>query len=363
MDVMDGVDLSSSSISSSVAILTDQMMSTVSSTSTSISSDMSDNPIIAAIMSSMSDNRYMFMLPVATLVATSCQLAGIGGAALFGPIFLLLFPPLGLSLPSPAASVASALLTEVFGFASGLLGYSRRGLVDWNTAGTTMAISVPAALIGAEGAGYLAAVDPVYLRSAYATLMLGLCAFLLLAPRPDAILDEECDIPSDGSADDFPEILSKTTADGTTTYNYLRPTVTPQSVLATIGGGSLTGLLGVGIGEVVLPQLVRVSCMPVPLAAGTSVAVVVVTALTAAAVQFVELAGSVGGEGQSFAAGLAEVVPWSLVRFTIPGVLLGGQIAPYLNSRGAFRDEDIERFAAGLFGIVGTAFAVKALVG
>ena len=38
-------------------------------------------------------------------------------------------------------------------------------------------------------------------------------------------------------------------------------------------GGFLTGLLGVGIGETVLPQLVRGCCMPVPLAAGTSVAV------------------------------------------------------------------------------------------
>lgn len=142
-------------------------------------------------------------------------------------------------------------------------------------------------------------------------------------------------------------------------------------MFATVGGGSLTGLLGVGIGEVILPQLVRGSCMPVPLAAGTSVAVVVVTALTAASVQFVALAASVqtgdaaaGGAGLSgLMEGLAQVIPWSLVRFTIPGVLLGGQIAPYLNSRGVIEDEDIEKFAVGLFGVVGTAFAVKAVVG
>eukprot|EP00964_Phaeocystis_antarctica_P080343 scaffold50176_cov78-Phaeocystis_antarctica.AAC.1 len=38
---------------------------------------------------------YAFMLPTAIAVATSCQLCGIGGAALFSPIFLLVFPLLG----------------------------------------------------------------------------------------------------------------------------------------------------------------------------------------------------------------------------------------------------------------------------
>ena len=52
---------------------------------------------------------YAFMLPTATAVATCCQLAGIGGAALFSPIFLLAFPLLGPQYPldSPAAASAS----------------------------------------------------------------------------------------------------------------------------------------------------------------------------------------------------------------------------------------------------------------
>ena len=72
--------------------------------------------------------QYAFMLPTATLVATSCQLAGIGGAALFSPIFLLVFPFLGPQYPleTAGAALASALLTECFGFASGLSGYARR---------------------------------------------------------------------------------------------------------------------------------------------------------------------------------------------------------------------------------------------
>ena len=39
------------------------------------------------------------MLPTSIAVATSCQLSGIGGAALFSPIFLLAFPLLGPDYP------------------------------------------------------------------------------------------------------------------------------------------------------------------------------------------------------------------------------------------------------------------------
>jgi uncharacterized membrane protein YfcA len=69
--------------------------------------------------------RYWFMLPTATAVATLCLLSGIGGAALFSPIFLLVFPLLGSEyvLPSPATAFSTALITECFGFSSGLLGY------------------------------------------------------------------------------------------------------------------------------------------------------------------------------------------------------------------------------------------------
>lgn len=41
----------------------------------------------------------------------------------------------------------------------------------------------------------------------------------------------------------------------------------------------MTGMLGVGIGEVVIPQLVKKNGVPVPVAAGTSVLVVCLNAV------------------------------------------------------------------------------------
>lgn len=293
------------------------------------------------------------------MLCYSCQLAGIGGAALLSPIFLLVFPLLGPSYPLPtaAAAIASALLTEVFGFASGLSGYARRGLVDWRVALQFMTISVPSSLAGAIAASSVAS-NPTLLRGTYAALMLGLALYLTISERPETILEEECDVPQDDNA----ELMQTTAADGTS-YSYYPPNQGDwKSTGATSAGSGLTGLLGVGVGEVVLPQLVRGCCMPLPVAAGTSVAVVVVTALTAAIVQFLSLASQVSSE-EGLIQGLVQVVPWSLVQFTIPGALLGGQVAPFLASRQIFSDEDIEQFTAILFGIVGVAFGVKCVMG
>lgn len=304
--------------------------------------------------------RYAFMLPVATAVSTSCQLAGIGGAALFSPVFLLVFPLLGPEYPldSPAAAIASALLTEVFGFSSGLAGYARRGLVAWPVAAQFSAVAVPAAFAGALAARYVAA-DVTLLRGVYAALMLGLAAFIALSPAPAQLASaaaEECELPLVDAASAAGEPVRQLSASGEA-FTYLPPPSGDAASAALTGAGSLlTGLLGVGVGECVLPQLLRTSCMPLPLAAGTSVAVVVATAAAAALIQFASLAAAAGD-------GIASVVPWSLVMFTIPGVLVGGQLAPYLASKRAFSDEQIEAFSAVLFGTVGVAFAAKAMVG
>lgn len=329
--------------------------------------DVSSSQLLQQLDAPLDGFRYAFMLPTATLVATCCQLAGIGGAALFSPIFLLVFPLLGPEYPlaSPAAAIASALLTEVFGFASGLSGYARRGLVAWPVALQYSALAVPAALVGALAARYLAA-DPAVLRGAYAALMLGLVAFLTLSPAPAelaSLADEECELPASGAqggrgpTSELPAPTASQLAASGERLTYLVPPKGSAGSSALTGGGALlTGLLGVGVGECVLPQLLRASCMPLPLAAGTSVAVVVVTAAAAATVQFASLAAAAGDD-------IGAVVPWSLVAFTIPGVLLGGQLAPWLASKRVLSDAQVEAFAAALFGVVGVAFAAKAVLG
>ena len=63
---------------------------------------------------------YWFMLPTAILFATIAMASGVEGATFFAPIFIL-----GLRL-SPEIAIGSGLITEVFGFASGLTAYMRK---------------------------------------------------------------------------------------------------------------------------------------------------------------------------------------------------------------------------------------------
>jgi len=321
------------------------------------------------------------MFPVTILIASTCQLAGIGGAAVLSPVLLLIFPLLGPSYPlaTPSAAIASALLTEAFGFASGLSGYANRGLVVWEWSIRYLLVCIPFALLGALLAAPLAG-NIVLLRGLYSVLMLGLSYLLLFGEKPSAILEEEeCEVPDDDNEGNLviPTIGRIQTSDGKTEYIYRKPdSWTISTFTVTSIGALLTGLLGVGVGETVLPQLIRKSCLPLPPAAGTSVAVVVGAAVPAAIVQFAALAAMVmvsssdGGSGASFTSeksgfveGLVSVIPWSLVQFTIPGALLGGQIAPWIASKRIFKDEDIEKFAAALFGSIGIAFAIKCIQG
>jgi uncharacterized protein len=73
---------------------------------------------------------------------------------------------------------------------------------------------------------------------------------------------------------------------------------------------------------VIVPQLVKISKVPAPVAAATSVLVVLINAVAAAGTQIGELSSSGGG--------LQNAIPFHLVLYTIPGVIVGGQLAPRL---------------------------------
>ena len=293
--------------------------------------------------------KYAFMFPVSVCVATTAMLTGIGGAAFFGPIFLLGFPALGPEFPlaTPAEAFNVALLTECFGFTSGLLGYSKRGLVDWRVSAPFIAVGAP---FGIAGGLAVAAVDPETTRAAYgaATLALGVALFFPEAPEKAAV---EAPPPSTTSSEADTRVrLTLTDADGTL-YEYAAPRADVVAVVATALGGLLTGLLSVGIGESVVPQLTRRGGgdrVPLPVAAGTSVSVVIVVALLAAAAQ----AAALYGGGATASAALA--FPKNLVCWTVPGVVCGGQIGPQL--QGKVRQSVAERAVGVVFVCVGVAF-------
>ena len=113
--------------------------------------------------------------------------------------------------------------------------------------------------------------------------------------------------------------------------------------VATGTGAFLTGMVSVGIGEVVMPQLVKRCRVPVPVAAATSVFTVIVVVASASFTQISAL----------IAEGGANAVPWNLVAFTIPGVIIGGQIGPRL--QGKVSQHLMIRGIGFLFAVIGIA--------
>merc|ERR1712150_65440 len=90
-------------------------------------------------------------------------------------------------------------------------------------------------------------------------------------------------------------------------------------VLVTLGS-AMTGLLSVGIGETTTIGLNSQSKLPMIVAAGTSVLVVTVTVLASS---ITELVVDLSSHGEI-------AIPFEIVMWTMPGVLIGGQIGAKL---------------------------------
>jgi uncharacterized membrane protein YfcA len=286
--------------------------------------------------------QYWFMFPVSIGIATTAMLSGIGGAALFIPIFVIIFPVLGPEYPlTTAAAIGSALLTEVFGFSSGFVGYYRKKLIDFRSAIPFLLVAVPVAIVGAILLATLKEQE-VFLKGAYALLMLVLCPVILRHTPPEKIAEPRA--AGAAAVEDGRPMRSVTGRDGQT-YRYRKPRLGVFGAGATSVGGFLTGLLGVGIGEVIISQLVKRNRVPVAVAAATSVFTVIVTIASASFTQVTAL----------IAAGGANAIPWNLVVYTVPAVIIGGQIGPRL--QGTIPQRSMEKAIAILFGIIGVAMA------
>lgn len=287
---------------------------------------------------------YWFMFPVSICVATTAMLTGIGGAAFFMPIFLIVFPMLGPEylLASPVAAIGVSLLTETFGFSSGFVGYFRKQLIDFRVAKALIIFSVPAGIAGAL-LSHLA--NPDHLKIGYGVLMLLLSLILLKGHGPE---EPQTGQPTSGFWAKWLdtsryEVENRQLTDRTGKayrYNFHRP----KKGAVPLGlGGFLTGLLSVGIGEVVMPLLIKRYRFPVPVAAATSILVVIITVMSAS---FTHISALISEGGLS-------AVPWNLVCYTVPAVIIGGQIGPRL--QGKVSSHVMEKVIAVFFTLIGLA--------
>ena len=246
-------------------------------------------------------------------------------------------------LQSISAAIGVALLTEVFGFSSGFVGYYRKRLIDFKSAIPFIIIGVPIGIVGAILLGILGQYEEV-LRGSYAFLMLVLSYIIIRHHEPTTDGQESKNTISGNKDFAFGKLMRTIKDRDGRVYNYPVP-YQGKGALATGIGGFLTGLLGVGIGEVVMPQLVKRNKVPIPVAAATSVFIVIVVVASASFTQITTL----------IAQGGLNSVPWNVVVYTIPAVIIGGQIGPRL--QGKVSQRSMEKGIGYLFLLIGIAMA------
>ena len=249
-----------------------------------------------------------YLFPASIAIATVAMASGVGGAIFFSPLFILV---LGLD---PQIAIGTALFTELFGFSSGLFAYSRNRLIDYKLGVSILKWSIPTAIVGTLLTSY---VSPEMLKGGFALGIAFIGIQIYIATRQEQRESaEETDAPAEPKEHES----SLTSADGKT-YRYTVCNRKGLRFIASLGGATV-GLISVGLGEMMDYILISRCKVPTPVAVGTAVFCVVVTVLVASLGHFYEFAfhSAEGTIGESL----------SVAKFTIPGVLIGGQIGPKL---------------------------------
>jgi len=270
------------------------------------------------------------MLPIAVLIAAIAMASGVGGATFFSPLFIL-----ALGLP-PEVAIGTGLITEVFGFSSGLYAYARKRLIDYRLGLSLLVVTIPAALVGTWASGW---VEPDILEVVLGVGLFAVAASFLRSPEHKDIvrLDDAINEEYGGEKGDVHLI----TADGEEIH-YTVCNRTEGRLIAGVGG-LFVGLISTGLGELNSYFLLQRCRVPSRVSVATSVFVVALTALSASAGHVIRLLSLGGSE-------LNTVL--SIAMFTVPGVIVGAQLGSKVASR--IPQKVLERGLGVLFVLVAT---------
>jgi len=248
-----------------------------------------------------------WLFPTAIVIAAVANGAGIGGATFFSPLFVIV---LGLE---PATAVGVALGTEVFGFTSGVIAHGRAGAIDWRMVRVLITASVPAAVAGSLLAGFA---PEDLLKTVLAVGLAGIAFVFIRHHDPE---EEDAEIEAGVGIVDPAFSSHIVLADGATyDYEVCRPATGRTGAGI---GGLFVGLISTGLGEANSFTLVKSCRVPSRIAVAVSVTTVAITALAASVTHAVEFATNPDADYVEIA---------SILLFTIPGVLIGGQLGPRL---------------------------------
>lgn len=278
---------------------------------------------------------YWYMFPVAIVISTIAMMGGIGGAVLFSPFFILVFPLIGGAPLEPEEAIGIALVTEVFGFSSGLFGYWRQKLIDYKTGLILLSVAIPLGIIGSTLSHN---VSDKMLKEVFGIILILLA--LLVYHKPEQ--KELEDISVNALSGKYEKQGARTCVKAADGKDYCYNVCNRKWGMFFTGIGALAaGMLSFGLGEIEVTQLIKRCKLPIKIAAATSVFIITFTVLAASITHIINLSS----EGGFF------TIPWNIVLMTAPGVLIGGQIGSRVS--GYISQEKMEDFLGFLFASIG----------
>ena len=224
---------------------------------------------------------YWFLLPVGVAIGALVMSAGVSGATLWVPVYLL-----WLKLDAPVAFWLG-LLTMLFGFGSGVIRNFRDGTFDGVIVRRYLLVAIPAALVGGWASGSVNQALIVAFFGAFLIVYAILIAGRTLAAPGDSVRHDRV----------------------------------PASIA--LLGGALTGLISIGIGILAMPSVLRHRSSRSPAARIGSLVMIIF---------FTSLAATIGRMRPSLISVLrrdsSQII--AIAIWAVPGVVLGGQIGPRL---------------------------------
>jgi uncharacterized membrane protein YfcA len=282
--------------------------------------------------------QYWYMLPVAILVATIATASGIGGATFFAPLFIL-----ALSI-APEVAIGAALSAEVFGFASGLYAYARKRLVDYQLGTALLVTTIPMALLGTWLSGVI---EPNILKAILGVGLFAVAANALRALGQERVAQLDSAILQEYGARRGETCL--VTAEGEEIcYTVCNRT---EGRLVAALGALFKGMIATGLGEMDGNFLLDRCHVPSKVSVATGAFVLLFTSMSASAGHLV---------GFALRGGQELTTALNLLILTIPGVILGGQLGPWVVGR--FPQPVLERGLRILLLVVAALTLVEAVL-
>jgi len=226
-----------------------------------------------------------YLTLVSFFAASIANATAVGGGFLFMPLFIYIYKL------APVVALKLSIATQAFGMTSGALSWGRQ-YIDRKA----FIVASTASILGVWFASFIWVVPSSYIKPLFAIISLGVFIALVLEMK-------------------YKE------ARGAGFFSLLFNTSSMFFVISTFIGGLITGWTAIGVGEVVALYLLFVYRLNVDVAIGTGVAVLAASSIAGFVFHII-----LGG------------IPWDLLIFTVPGVILGGcygaKLAKHLESRG-----------------------------